>query len=108
MLKDPVKNLAAGVRHARGGMITLSDLLGRRGYDICGVSEVLKRGFEDALGVITVRGALTDSEDLLASRLVDRYRSRDWVYRMDEKQRKRLGRERQVDQSRTIFTSLFV
>jgi len=97
VLKDPIKNLVAGVRCARDGMITLSDLLGRCGYDICGVSEVLKMGFEDALGVTTVCGAPTDSEDLLASRLVERHRSQDWVYRMDEKRRRRLGRERQVD-----------
>ncbi|KAF5411057.1 MAG: biotin/lipoate A/B protein ligase family protein [Euryarchaeota archaeon] len=97
VLKDPTKNLAADVLYARDGMITLSDLLGRRGYDICGVSEVLKMGFEDALGVTTVCGAPTDSEDLLASRLADRHRSRDWVYRMDDKRRKRLGRKRQVD-----------
>ena len=97
VLKDPTKNLAAGVRYARDGMITLSDLLGRRGYEVGHVKEALKRGFEDALGVTTVRGALTDSEDLLASRLVDRHRSRDWVYRMDDKRRRRLGRERQVD-----------
>ena len=77
-------------------MITLSDLLGQRGYDICGVSEVLKMGFEDALGVTTVRGALTDSEDRLASRLVDRHQSRDWVYRMDEKRRKRVGRKIEI------------
>jgi len=96
VLKDPTKNLTVGVRYARDGMITLSDLLGRRGYDICDVSEVLKRGFEDALGVTTVRGALTDSEDLLASRFAERHRSRDWVYRMDDKRRRRLGRERQV------------
>jgi len=97
VLKDPTKNLTADVRCARDGMVTLSDLLGQRGYDICDVPAVLKRGFEDALGVTTVRGALTDSEDLLASRLVDRHRSRDWVYRMDDKRRRRLGRERQVD-----------
>ncbi len=97
VLKDPVKNLAADALCARDGMITLTDLLGRRGYDICDVSEVLKRGFEDALGVTAVCGALTDPEDRLASRLADRHRSRDWVYRMDDKRRKRLGRERQVD-----------
>ena len=97
VLKDPTKNLAAGVRCARDGMITLSDLLGRRGYEIGRVKAALKRGFEDALEVTTVCGALTDSEDQMASRLVDRHRSRNWVYRMDDKRRKRLGRELQVD-----------
>lgn len=94
VLKDPTKNLTAGVCHARDGMITLSDLLGQHGYDICGVSEALKRGFEDALGVTAVCGVLTDPEDQLASRLVERHRSRDWIYRMDEKRRRRLRRER--------------
>ncbi len=97
VLKDPTKNLTAGVRYARDGMITLSDLMGWRSYEVEHVKEVLKRGFEDVLGATTVRGALTDSEDQLASRLVDRHRSRGWVYRMDDKRRKRLGRERQVD-----------
>ena len=97
VLKDPVKNLAADVRYARDGMITLSDLIGWRSYEVEHVKEVLKMGFEDALGVTAVRGALTDSEDRLASRLVDRHRSQGWVYRMDEKRRRRLGHERQVD-----------
>ena len=97
VLKDPIKNLTAGVRDARGGMITLSDLIGWRSYEVEHVKEVLKRGFEDALGVTAVCGTLTDPEDRLASRLVELHRGRDWVYRMDDKRRRRLGRERQVD-----------
>jgi len=100
VLKDPIKNLTADVRYARDGMITLSDLIRWRSYEVEHVKEVLKRGFEDALGVTAVCGALTDPEDLLASRLVERHRSRDWVYRMDDKRRKRLGRKMQGDKRR--------
>lgn len=96
VLKDPVKNLAADVRCARDGMITLSDLLGRRGYDVGYVKEALERGFEDALEVSAEQGVLAESETQLASRLVARHRSRDWVYRMDDKRRKRLGRKIEI------------
>ena len=97
VLKNPTKNLAADVRYAREGMITLSDLLGRRDYEIRYVQDALKRGFEDALGITLESGVLTESEDWLASRLAERHRNRDWIYRMDDKRRKRAGRKRHVD-----------
>jgi lipoate-protein ligase A len=96
VLKDPIKNLASDVRYARDGMITLSDLLGRRGYEIGHVKEALKRGFEDALEVNAEQGVLAESETQLASCLVEWHRSRDWVYRMDDKRRKRVGRKIEI------------
>ena len=89
VLKNPTMNLAEGVECARDGMITLSELLDGAGYDIDYVKGVLKRGFEDALGVEARRGVLTDSEIELAQRLNEKHRSRDWIYRMDDKRRRR-------------------
>ena len=64
------------------------------GYDIDHVKGALKRGFEDALGVEAQRDVLTDSEIELAQRLSEKHRSRDWIYRMDDKRRRRRARER--------------
>jgi len=94
VLKNPPMNLAEGVECARDGMITLSELLDGAGYDIDYVKGALKRGFEDALGVEAQRGVLTDSEIELAQRLSEKHRSRDWIYRMDDKRRRRRARER--------------
>jgi lipoate-protein ligase A len=93
VLKNPTKNLADGVERARDGMITLLDLLGGADYDINHVKGALKRGFEDALGVEARRSALTESEIALARRLSEKHRSREWVYRMDDKRRRRRARE---------------
>ena len=94
VLKNPTMNLAEDVEVARDGMITLSELLGGAGYDIGHVKGALKRGFENALGVEARRGVLTDSEIELAQRLSEKHRSRDWIYRMDDKRRRRLARKR--------------
>lgn len=76
-------------------MITLSDLSELCGYDVAHVKDRLKRGFEDALGVESERGALTESESQLAEHLSVRHRSRDWIYRLDDKRRKRREHKRQ-------------
>lgn len=52
---------------------------------------VLKRGFEDALGVEARRSVLTGAEIELAQRLNARHRSRDWIFQMDDKRRGRVG-----------------
>lgn len=92
VLKNPTKNLAEDVTCARDGMITLSELIGYDS-DIEYVKNVLKRGFETALGMTARRGALTKSEIELAKHLSKRHKSRDWIYRLDEKRRKRLRRK---------------
>jgi len=94
VLKNPTMNLAEVVERARDGMITLSELLDGAGYDIDHVKGALKRGFEDALGVEARRGVLTDSEIELAQRLSEKHRSREWIYRMDDKRRRRVARDR--------------
>ena len=75
-------------------MITLSELLDGAGYDIDHVKGILKRGFEGALGVEARRGVLTGAEIEQAQRLCEKHRSRDWIYRMDDKRWRRLARER--------------
>ena len=75
-------------------MITLSELLDGAGYDIDHVKGALKRGFEDALGVEARRSVLTGEEIELAQRLSEKHRSRGWIYRMDDKRRRRAARER--------------
>ncbi|NOR46763.1 MAG: hypothetical protein GQ533_01770 [Methanosarcinaceae archaeon] len=93
VLKNPTKNLAEGVQDARDGIITLSELLGGAEYDIDHVKSAMKTGFEDALGVESQRGVLTDSEIEVAERLSERHRSRDWIYRLDDKRRRRRARK---------------
>ena len=90
VLKNPTKNLASGVQHAWDGMITLKDLLNGEGYDLNHVKNTLKNGFEDALGVESKKGVLTKSEIEISDRLVERHRKHEWIYRMDDKRRKRL------------------
>jgi len=94
VLKNPTMNLSEGLECARDGMITLSELLGGAGYDIDYVKGALKRGFEDALGIEARRGMLTGEEIELAQRLSEKHRSREWIYRMDDKRRRRVARER--------------
>ncbi len=93
VLKNPTKNLAEGVQNARDGMITLSELLGGADYDIDNVKSAMKKGFEDALGIESQRGVLTDSEIEVAERLSEKHRSRDWIYRLDDKRRRRKNRK---------------
>jgi len=94
VLKNPTMNLVEGVERARDGMITLSELLDGAGYDIDHAKEALKRGFEDVLGVEAWSGVLTGAEIELAQRLSEKHRSRDWIYRMDDKRRRRVTRVR--------------
>jgi len=94
VLKNPTMNLSEGVERARDGMITLSELLDGTGYDIDHVKGALKRGFEDALGIGARCSVLTDSEIELTQRLSEKHRSRDWIYRMDDKRLRRRARER--------------
>jgi hypothetical protein len=72
-------------------MITLSELLDGAGYDIDHVKGALKRGFEDALGVEARRSVLTGAEIELAQRLNEKHRSIEWIYRMDDKRRRRVA-----------------
>ncbi|MBC2694333.1 MAG: lipoate--protein ligase family protein [Desulfobacteraceae bacterium] len=92
VLKNPIKNLSEGVERARDGMITLSELLDGAGYDIDHVKGALKCGFENALGVEARSSVLTGEEIELAQRLSEKHRSRDWIYRMDDKRRRRVAR----------------
>jgi len=81
------------VQNARDGMITLSELLGGAEYDVDDVKSAMKKGFEDALGVGSRRGVLTDMEKEVAEQLSERHRSRDWINRLDDKRRKRRARK---------------
>ncbi|CAD7768557.1 Lipoate-protein ligase A subunit 1 [Candidatus Methanoperedenaceae archaeon GB37] len=92
VLKNPTKNLREGISSARDGMITLSELLGRT-PDLEEAKSVLRDGFEAALGVTTRDGVLTESEIELAEHLSKRHKSRDWIYRMDNKRRKQIVRK---------------
>ena len=47
-----------------------------------------------ALEIEARRGVLAGAETELAQRLSEKHRSRDWVYRMDDKRRRRLAQER--------------
>ena len=97
VLKNPTKNLAEGVGCAQDGMITLSELF-EHAFDVECVKSVLKCGFEATLGVTTRRGALTESEIELAEHLCKRHKRRDWIYRLDDKRRKRIRhKRRQID-----------
>jgi lipoate-protein ligase A len=79
ILKNPTKNLRP-VEHARDGMITLREM---RITDMADVKKVLRKGFEKALGISSVDGALTGSEVEMANELSDKYRRDDWTFRMD-------------------------
>jgi len=45
-------------------------------------------------GVEARRSVLTGEEIELAQNLSEKHRSRDWIYRMDDKRRRRVARER--------------
>lgn len=81
VLKNPTKNLRP-VDSAREGMITLKDM---GTTDIEYVKKALRQGFENALGISSKEGVLTDSEKSLADRLLEKYTQKEWIYRMDIK-----------------------
>jgi len=56
------------------------------------VKGILKRGFEDALEVEARRSVVTGEEIGLAKRLSEKHMSRSWIYRMDDKRRRRRAR----------------
>ncbi len=81
VLKNPTKNLRP-VASARDGMVTLREL-GIIDMDTVKIS--LRQGFENALGVSSCEGKLTESEKKLAAVLLDKYNRNDWTYKMDNK-----------------------
>ncbi|HEY9245759.1 MAG TPA: biotin/lipoate A/B protein ligase family protein [Candidatus Methanoperedens sp.] len=81
VLKNPTKNLRP-VASAREGMITLKEM-GIKDMDE--VKKALRTGFEQALGIRSEDGKLTESEVDTANHLLDKYRQKDWTYRMDIK-----------------------
>jgi lipoate-protein ligase A len=81
VLKNPTKNLYP-VASAREGMITLKDL-GLK--DIEPAKKALRKGFETALGITTRDGRLSGSEIDTVDRLLEKYLSHEWTYRMDIK-----------------------
>lgn len=80
-LKNPTKNLHH-VASAREGMITLREL---GIIDMDAVKNSLRQGFENALGVSTCEGTLTESENEQAAVLLEKYVLNDWIYKMDNK-----------------------
>ena len=88
VLKNPTKNLHP-VSSAREGMITLKDM---DITDIKYVKNSLRQGFEKALGIGLREGMLTESEVDTADRLLDKYRQKDWTYKMDIKRKLRKKR----------------
>lgn len=89
VLKAPTKNLHP-VARAREGMITLKEM---EITDIDAVKKALRQGFEQALGISSHDGALTENEARMASQLLDKYRRHDWTYRMDIKRAQRTLRK---------------
>jgi len=81
VLKNPTKNLHP-VATAKDGMITLKEM---GIMDIDAVKKALRMGFEDALGISSKDGMLTESEARMANQLLDKYLRHDWTYRMDIK-----------------------
>jgi len=81
ILKNPTKNLRP-VASAREGMITLKEI----GItDIKAVKTMLRQGFEEALGIQSLEGLLTEPEASMANQLLPGYLRHDWTYRMDIK-----------------------
>ncbi len=81
VLKNPTKNLRP-VASARDGMITLKEM----GItDMGDIKKGLRQGFEKALGISSQDGVLTEGEVDIANRLLDKYRQKDWTYKMDIK-----------------------
>ncbi len=81
VLKNPTKNLR-NVHSAKEGMITLKDI---GIMNIENIKKELKRGFEEALGIKTHEGILTDDEMRMEMKLLEKYQSQEWTYKMDIK-----------------------
>jgi lipoate-protein ligase A len=81
VLKTPTKNLYP-VASAREGMVTLREL---GIIDIDVIKNSLRQGFENALGISSFQGKLTESENELAADLLEKYVRNDWIYKMDNK-----------------------
>lgn len=52
------------------------------------IKEILKNGFERALGVKFRKGKLTKEEKKIVKELTEKYKTKEWIYRMDLKKRK--------------------
>ncbi len=87
VLKNPTKNLKPVVS-SREGMITLKEQ-GINDSEI--IVRALRQGFEKGMGISLLDGPLTESEVVLANRLLDKYEQKEWTYRMDIKRRLRKG-----------------
>lgn len=85
VLKNPTRNLYP-VDSARDGMITLKDM-GITEIEL--VKNALRNGFEKALGIKTIEGVLTENEIITSDKLLEKYKSIDWTYRMDIKRERR-------------------
>jgi len=81
VLKNPTKNLYP-VATAREGMITLNDI---GIIDMDSVKKALLHGFENALGITTYEGILSEDEMDTTNQLLEKYVNHDWTYRMDIK-----------------------
>jgi lipoate-protein ligase A len=90
-LKNPTKNLKP-VKSAEEGMTTLKQLTGSL-PPLNQIKTLLRRGFEEALNIQTQKATLTPSEINTAEKLKEKYKSREWTYRMDEKRRRRKRRK---------------
>ena len=87
VLKHPTMNLRPNVKTARDGMVTLSDLMELP--PIGTIKQALCLGFEEALGIGTYEGTISDEEEKLAVELTRQYASVEWTYRIDHKRAKR-------------------
>jgi lipoate-protein ligase A len=87
VLKHPTMNLRPNVNTTRDGMVTLSDLIELP--SIAAIKHALCMGFEEALGIGTYGGTISDEEEKLAVELTWQYASVEWTYRMDHKRAKR-------------------
>lgn len=85
VLKNPTKNLYP-VNTARDGMITLKDI-GITENEL--IKKALRDGFEKALCITTIEGELTENEIITSDKLLEKYKSIDWTYRMDIKRERR-------------------
>jgi len=68
-----------GVKSIRDRVVTLKDILGE--VDVDSLVKNLAWGFAEALGREVLFGELGEEELRLAEKLVEKYRSRDWVFK---------------------------
>ncbi len=101
VLKNPTKNLH-NVGYAREGMITLREL---GIIDMGTVKKLLRRGFENALGIRSQDGTLTAGEIKTSGRLLQKYKRYDWTYRMDIRRAARKNKSRDCS---LFITSMLV